>query len=347
MISRQWAQSFRPRVRRAVSRATYTSGLASYLASKKKGLVLLGYHLICEAGAERFLSGKVSRTDPDRFREHISFLKKAGLRFDSLDAVMDRIAQGGRADRTIVITFDDGFRSVYDCALPVLRELEIPATLFLTPSTIGSPELIWLHKLYYFRWIAGEAAFQRLVESSARARRIEITGDDITSNYDCSFVQDLLDGIKRSGAIDPEKEQEECRSLYLTLDQVREMMDGGITIENHGMNHLPMPQIDTRVKEEEILQAEDWIERHLGRRPRCYCYPFSRQDKEDPEILARLGYLGACSVGSGTNIDLGDPFSLLRFLVGNETIEEFLYGVVVRDHQAIRSVFRLNARLVF
>jgi peptidoglycan/xylan/chitin deacetylase (PgdA/CDA1 family) len=41
------------------------------------------------------------------------------------------------ARRTLAVTFDDGFRSVYDFALPVLRALSIAATLFVPTALIG------------------------------------------------------------------------------------------------------------------------------------------------------------------------------------------------------------------
>lgn len=44
------------------------------------------------------------------------------------------------ARRTVAVTFDDGFRSVYAVALPVLRALGIPATLFVPTALIGQSE---------------------------------------------------------------------------------------------------------------------------------------------------------------------------------------------------------------
>jgi len=45
-------------------------------------------------------------------------------------------------DKTLLITFDDGFLGVHDYALPVLRELGWPATVFLVTSLIGEQD-IW------------------------------------------------------------------------------------------------------------------------------------------------------------------------------------------------------------
>jgi peptidoglycan/xylan/chitin deacetylase (PgdA/CDA1 family) len=59
-------------------------------------------------------------------------------------------------DRSLVLTFDDGFASVYERAFPILRRLDMSATVFLTvgerpraspthrlPSFLGRPMLSW------------------------------------------------------------------------------------------------------------------------------------------------------------------------------------------------------------
>jgi peptidoglycan/xylan/chitin deacetylase (PgdA/CDA1 family) len=47
-------------------------------------------------------------------------------------------ALGTPPPRTIALTFDDGFQSVYTHAWPVLREFRVPATIFLATAYLGS-----------------------------------------------------------------------------------------------------------------------------------------------------------------------------------------------------------------
>lgn len=47
----------------------------------------------------------------------------------------DLLAAGD--DRRVAVTFDDGLRSVYTDALPVLREFDVPATVFVNPAFVG------------------------------------------------------------------------------------------------------------------------------------------------------------------------------------------------------------------
>lgn len=64
------------------------------------------------------------------FREQI---RHAADRYDVVD--LETLATTNDPSRKrVAITFDDGFRNVYENALPVLREFDAPATLFVCPA---------------------------------------------------------------------------------------------------------------------------------------------------------------------------------------------------------------------
>jgi peptidoglycan/xylan/chitin deacetylase (PgdA/CDA1 family) len=70
---------------------------------------------------------------PDRFREQITGLVRQGFEFLPLQQVLQMCAAGeSLPPRSTVLTFDDGFESVYEFAWPTLRELGVPSTMFLT-----------------------------------------------------------------------------------------------------------------------------------------------------------------------------------------------------------------------
>ncbi len=78
---------------------------------------------------------------PDRMREQLVGLQRCGYRFVALDEALTRWERGkGLPDNTVVLTFDDVFESVYSHAWPILQELSIPATLFLSTAYLDSSE---------------------------------------------------------------------------------------------------------------------------------------------------------------------------------------------------------------
>lgn len=78
---------------------------------------------------------------PERFRRQLEGLLRAGFTFCKLQDAIDRRAEGKAVDpKTAIVTFDDGFENVYTHAWPVMRELEIPSTIFLNTAFLDSDE---------------------------------------------------------------------------------------------------------------------------------------------------------------------------------------------------------------
>jgi peptidoglycan/xylan/chitin deacetylase (PgdA/CDA1 family) len=78
---------------------------------------------------------------PPRFREQLSGLRARGYQFWPLQRVLKCHAQRQPVPpRTVVVTFDDGYASVIQQAWPILRELEIPATVFLATAFLDSDQ---------------------------------------------------------------------------------------------------------------------------------------------------------------------------------------------------------------
>ena len=77
-------------------------------------------------------SGSVLSYDARLFDALLAYLEKKAIPICDLDTLLANDAKNG-----IAITFDDGMKSVYETALPILREYQAPAHVFLATGVIG------------------------------------------------------------------------------------------------------------------------------------------------------------------------------------------------------------------
>jgi peptidoglycan/xylan/chitin deacetylase (PgdA/CDA1 family) len=74
----------------------------------------------------------------DAFEAQMAFLKRNGYRVITLDELFDFLdRKRPMPRRSVVITFDDGWRSMYDIAYPILKKYGYPATLFVATDLIN------------------------------------------------------------------------------------------------------------------------------------------------------------------------------------------------------------------
>ncbi len=103
-----------------------------------EGVSILCYH--------RFSGGSSSRmTIPSAlFEQQMRYLKVQGYRVLSLHELVSFLEQKKPiAPKSVILTIDDGHRSVYEYAYPILKRYEFVANLFLYSDYIGRGGLNW------------------------------------------------------------------------------------------------------------------------------------------------------------------------------------------------------------
>ncbi|WP_348060257.1 polysaccharide deacetylase family protein [Dokdonella sp.] len=240
---------------------------------------------------------------------------------DALDC-----ARAGRSlpPRSVVITFDDGYDDNFHIAFPILRELGVPATFFVSTGYIdsGAPYAYdWLVHLFH-RTSADRVSIPELrIDASIPLDRVERA----------ALAESVLDRIKtlpeaRQAAVIrrledawsiPRQPHRDCRPM--TWDQLREMQSGGMEIGSHGVHHWMLAQLPHELMLEELAGSRAAIARELGVPARVISYPVGGSDAYSDQVLAAVPaqhYEMGCSYVSGTNPwPPADPYSLLRLPV--------------------------------
>ena len=103
----------------------------------KSRLPILMYHSIADESEENVPPYYRTATSPKLFATHLALLRAQGYEVLGLQAGLEKFQRAHSATKLAVITFDDGYRDFYTAALPVLRQYNSSATVFLPTAFIG------------------------------------------------------------------------------------------------------------------------------------------------------------------------------------------------------------------
>jgi peptidoglycan/xylan/chitin deacetylase (PgdA/CDA1 family) len=108
------------------------------LLAAHAGAFVLSFHRIRPAD-NSLINARLGAISPQDLEQYIKLIKDLGFKFVSSEEFReDREGQG----KSVCLTFDDGLRDIVDFALPVLRDQQVPATLFLITSTVHRSDLL-------------------------------------------------------------------------------------------------------------------------------------------------------------------------------------------------------------
>ena len=105
---------------------------------------------------------------PDRFERQLEHVLERGY----VATTFTEAVAAPPAPRTVAITFDDAYRSVYELGLPILERLGLPATVFAPTEQIGGDQpMAWPGIDRVARHRAPGRVVRRIMGAARRARR--------------------------------------------------------------------------------------------------------------------------------------------------------------------------------
>ena len=110
----------------------------------------------------------------------------------------------------------------------------------------------------------------------------------------------------------------------MSWDQIRILVDGGVTIGNHSSSHGHLWLKDITDAHNDIEEAQNRFEQELGFKPQIFAYPFGEYNTELRDLLEDLNFDAAFGQNSGSVSTQGDFLTLPRFPLNEH------YGSLVR-----------------
>jgi len=179
-----------------------------------------------------------------------------------------RAALEGRArlpDRPVLITFDDGYRSVFRYAAPILAALNLPATIFVCSGPLADRRLLW------FDEVAAR-------ESDVAVERWKAV-DYYTWRASCAQTSPVAEDDPRA---------------LMSVDELHALGQiAGIEIGGHTVWHPILARASRDTQRDEIADNLLALAEWTGRPIRSFAYPNGRPGKDynadTMETLAECG----------------------------------------------------------
>jgi len=283
----------------AIARA-HDRGLAGSRDSYRP--LVIGYHRVVEHFAsEAKVEMPSMLTSLAMFERHLDCLGKS-FRFASLDEIGDRLRNGLPFHEPVAtITFDDGYRDVYELALPMLERKGIPAAMFVVTDLVGRPAWQTHDKLYYLVAKAFRCWDDPRAKMFGLLSDLGLPAHDFTRRWAIGTpmlaVSALLPGLPQADIHRLMTGLELSVGngfhhvpLTVTWEMVHDMRRRDFIIGSHTRSHVTLPVESPDRIAAELEESKAELESQLGERVDHFAYPGGHFNTDVVEAVARAGY---------------------------------------------------------
>jgi peptidoglycan/xylan/chitin deacetylase (PgdA/CDA1 family) len=246
---------------------------------------------------------------------------------------LDQVAQGTIPEQyqyCAAVTFDDGYRDNFVSAFPILKQLGVPATIFLATGYIDSGQLPWYDQVrlafkltvrpYFYVDRCGPGGDLKV--PSSRLALMERTLGWLRGMPESSR-RSALDAVFRGLGVAPDLN---LPNEMLRWEDIRQMSKHNISFGSHTVNHPVLSQIPVSALKPEIEGSKRTIEKRLQQPVDHFAYPFGQAadfNGDAKRVVQEAGFKTAVTTIWGLNEPGDDPLLLKRFTPWETSLAEF------------------------
>ena len=259
---------------------------------------ILSYHEISEKSETLDASYAVT---PANFEAQVQWFIKNGYHFINVDAIL-KYRKNGKPlpDKAVLMTFDDGYASVYNNAFPIIKKYKVPVVIALVGSWLEAKETADFNG----EMIAREKFLsQPQLKEMVRSGLVEIA----------SHTHSLHKGIIGN----PQGNTQPAVRTRQWFAQTQKYEDEA-SYQKRVYNDL--------------LRNNTFLEKYTGQKPRIIVWPYGHYNIEVRKIAEKLGMPIGLTLDDGSNTKTTPLWGLRRILVEQKmTLKELELIMLVRN----------------
>ncbi len=289
-------------------------------------LLVLTYHRVLPADDRRAASEQPGMmVSPGTFKMHLQILKEK-FEIVSLSEWLEKSKEPATLPRrACAITFDDGWKDNYEFAYPILRQEQVPATIFLVSDYLNRSKEFWPNKLNsLLRQIASE--LPEYWDDHVFNKVREVAPDLVRNKKmpDKDEIDRIINHFKKYTDIDNHTyidhiyhkfniEQEVSDRALLNKSEVNEMLKSNVfEIGSHTCDHTRLlGGLSMNVLKHQVADSKKILQDTFGVEVSLFCYPNGDYSEDSMRLVAQ-NYTGACTTESGWNTPDSNYFLLRR-----------------------------------
>lgn len=263
---------------------------------------VLSYHEIADKSETLDSSYAVT---PSHFKEQVEWLVSKGYHFISVnDIVAYRKVAKPLPEKAVLMTFDDGYHSVYTNAYPIIKQYKIPVVIALVGNWMEAKERVDFDGQLIARdKFLSQAQIKEMVKSGL----VEIASHTYLSHR----------GI-------PGNPQGNLQPAIITRQWASDTK--GYEDEQRYQQRI----------HSDLAKNNRFLKKYTGQKPRIIVWPYGYYNKESRTIAERLGISIGLTLDDGSNTRMTPLSGLRRILIDKSmTLEDLEQNIRSRNANMI------------
>jgi peptidoglycan/xylan/chitin deacetylase (PgdA/CDA1 family) len=253
------------------------------------------------------------------FRAQMELLAR-DFRPISLDqAVKHVLGDDDLPERSVVVTFDDGYADNHEVAMPILNQVGVPATFYVTVDCVENRRLPWPSRL---RFALYSTKLTMWVDSAAKTWILNDPAEREEALLASCDVCCQLSGAAQEAFVSRVEQELEASvpsqsgSLMMSYDQLRTLTQRGHTVGSHTMTHPNMAYLKEDEARHELTHSKRLLELHLDGPIKHFSYPCPalspHWNVQTVELSRAASYVTGVTTTSGLTRRGDNPLCLNR-----------------------------------